>query len=250
MQSDCHFAAVMLAPAPNNRAALGSDKLEAYNAPAGAIVVHPASVDGRAEWSCTRESIIIALRPESLTELAAAEFDMGGVSLQPPAFGTVDFEALRIAERLKAELTRAQPPNELYIDSLVTIFGVHLLRNYAAGREPVQRMKGGLSVRSAEAVRDFLEENFTRKLQVAELAAVCGLSPLHFIRAFTRTFGKPPHQYLIRRRLAFAEELLRRGEFTIAEVAYLSGFSNQSHLTSAMSKYLSVTPKQLRTLQK
>lgn len=244
--AESHFAAIMLAPAKGNRAALGSDRMHEYDAPRGALVIHPAGVDACAEWSCTRESVIVALKPESLTELAAGEFDVGHVALRPPAFGTVDLEALSLARKLKAELTQTHIPNELYVDSLVTVLGVHLLRNYTGVDSPLQPTKGGLSARSAELVRDFLEENFTRRLTVADLAAICGLSPLHFIMAFTKTFGQPPHQYLIRRRLAFAQELLGRDELTIAEVAYVSGFSNQSHLTATMSKYLNVTPKQLR----
>ncbi|WEX09531.1 AraC family transcriptional regulator [Chelativorans sp. AA-79] len=48
-------------------------------------------------------------------------------------------------------------------------------------------------------------------------------------------------------RLSFAEKLLVETEMTIAEVAYLSGFSSQSHLTSAMRRYKKVTPALIRS---
>ncbi|WP_342364006.1 AraC family transcriptional regulator [Terrarubrum flagellatum] len=216
-----------------------------YDAPVGALVVHPASVDGRAQWSCTRESVIVAFRPEHMLELAASEFDVGQVTFRPPPFGTIDVSALRIAELLKAELAEGAG-NELYVDSLITVFGIHLLRNYADMRKPLPSMKGGLSGRVAARVKDFLDANFTRKLLVAELAAMAGLSPRHFILAFSTTFGRPPHQYLIERRLALAEELLVNRDLSIAEVAHLCGFSDQSHLTAVMSKYRNRTPKQVR----
>lgn len=241
-----HFVAVMLAPSPGTRASHGSGKLHEYDADAGMIVISPANVESHVAWSSTWENAIIALTPESLLELAAHEFSTGNAELQPPPFGTVDPHALHLAQLLTAELTRAVPPNELYVDALVTIFGVHLLRNYTGMRKPAPDSKGGLSNRSARRVQEFLDANFSRKVSVTELAAVSGLSPRHFIQAFTRSFGEPPHRHILGLRLGFAEGLLVKGELPIAEVAHLSGFSSQSHLTTAMMKYRRMTPMQVR----
>jgi AraC-like DNA-binding protein len=116
----------------------------------------------------------------------------------------------------------------------------------AAMRQPALNVKGGLSARSARRVQEFLDENFTRKLALAEMAAVCGLSPYHFMRAFSRTFGMPPHQYVLDLRLDFAERLLAESRMTIADIANLAGFSSQSHFTTVMKKYRQVTPLQAR----
>ncbi|MBZ9892079.1 MULTISPECIES: AraC family transcriptional regulator [Mesorhizobium] len=113
-------------------------------------------------------------------------------------------------------------------------------------RQPTLNAKGGLSVRAASRVRQFLDENFTRKLALAEMAAVCGLSPYHFVRAFSRTFGMPPHQYVLGLRLDFAERLLADSGMTIADIAHSSGFSSQSHFTTVMKKYRQMTPLQAR----
>ncbi len=241
-----HFMSVMLAPAPGMRAARDSDKVQEFDAQAGMLAVIPANSENYVAWSSTRENLCVALTPENLLELAAREFGAGSVELQPPRFGTVDPKALHIAQLLKAELAQPDAPNELYVNSLITVFGIHILRNHSELRKPMPTMRGGLSIRSARRVKEFLDENFTRKLSVAELAAVSGLSPRHFIHAFTKTFGEPPHQYLVRRRLAFAEELLVKGDLTIVEVAHLSGFSDQSQLTTTLKKYRQVTPMQMR----
>ncbi|QND62855.1 helix-turn-helix transcriptional regulator [Mesorhizobium loti] len=112
--------------------------------------------------------------------------------------------------------------------------------------QPTFNAKGGLSVRSTRRVQEFLDKNFTRKLALAEMAAICGLSPYHFMRAFSRTFGMPPHQYVLKLRLDFAERLLADSRMTIADIAHLSGFSSQSHFTTVMKKYRGVTPLQAR----
>ncbi|ESX68564.1 AraC family transcriptional regulator [Mesorhizobium sp. LSHC416B00] len=241
-----HFASVLLTPSPGIAASLGSDKVHEYDGDVGMIMIVPADLGGKVTRSSTTESVIVALTPESLFELATREFDTGHAELQPPPYGTVDFQALQLAQLLKAELTDRETPNEFYIDSLVTMFGVHLLRNYAGARKLPQAPKGGLSNRSARRVREFLEVNFSSKIAVAELAALCGLSPSHFILAFTKTFGEPPHKYLLRLRLDFAEKLLIESDLSIAEVAHLSGFSDQSHLTVTMSRYRNRTPRQVK----
>jgi AraC family transcriptional regulator len=244
--SSCHLAKVMLAPSPGVEVARGSDKLQSYDASVGMVLVNPAGRECRARWSSTQEYVVIAIEPEYLLELAAHELDLGNVELQSPPSGTVDPHALHLAKLIRAELTRNGSASELYIDSLITIFGIHLLRNYAGGRKPMPTVRGGLSVRGAQRVQECLDANFSRKLSVAELSAVSGLAPGHFIQAFTKTFGEPPHRHMIKLRLDFAERLLIDGNMTIAEVAHLSGFSSQSHLTATMGKYRRGTPAQLR----
>lgn len=245
--ADAHFIGVMLAPSPNMAAAFGGDKVRQFDAPAGMIVISPANVDSRSSWASTRENAIIAIKPESLLELAAHEADLGKVELRTLPFGTVDQEALRMARLLKAEFTERVTPNELYVDSLVTFFGIHVLRSYSDATKLSSSTKiGGLSPQNARRVQEFLHAKFVDPLSVAELAAVCNLSPSHFIHGFTRTFGRPPHQYVLNLRLDFAETLLRKGDMKIEEVAHYSGFSSQSHLTSAMRRYRGRTPAQVR----
>ncbi|RUT91735.1 AraC family transcriptional regulator, partial [Mesorhizobium sp. USDA-HM6] len=77
----------------------------------------------------------------------------------------------------------------------------------------------------------------------------CDLSPYHFARAFSKTFGVSPHRYVLILRLDFAEKLLADRRMSITDIADLSGFSSQSHLTTTMKKYRNVTPQQVRARQ-
>jgi AraC family transcriptional regulator len=241
-----HFAGIMLAPCLGVRATLGSDRVHEYDALTGQLVVNPADVDSTLEWPSQRENIVIALKKDSLRALAEDELDTGNAELEPPPFGTIDQTTLHVAQLLKAELTRPRGSNELYVDSLITMFGIHLLRNYTVQQRLVPQFRGGLTQQAERRVRDYLDENFTRKISVSELAAIAGLSPGHFIQAFTRTFGRAPHRYLVELRLEHAERLLVKGEMPIAEVAYRTAFSSQSHLTATMKKHKRITPTQLR----
>ena len=109
--------------------------------------------------------------------------------------------------------------------------------------EPV---RAGLSAVAANKIREHLNEHFWRKLTASQLAGVCGLPPGYFTQAFAKTFGCPPYRYVLERRLDFAEKLLSESDMAVAEVAFLSGFSSQSHLTSMLKTYRGTTPKKLR----
>jgi AraC family transcriptional regulator len=226
-------------------AGYGGGRLQKFDALVGMIEINPANLESTSHSPDAANYVHIALPPQTLLELAEQELDRDRVDLQPIPFGTVDQKALRIAQMLKAELSEREAANELYVDSLITVFGIHLLRTYAnSGR--ALKAEGGLPAHKTRRVRDYLQENFSRKVSVADLAALCELSPGYFIRAFSATFGQSPHQYLLHLRLGAAEQLLAARDLPITEVAYLSGFSSQSHLTTAMRRYKGTTPAQIR----
>ncbi|SDN94800.1 AraC family transcriptional regulator [Pseudomonas jinjuensis] len=88
--------------------------------------------------------------------------------------------------------------------------------------------------------------NLARRITVAELAQVACLSPSHFHAQFKDTVGLTPHQYLLKLRLDNAARLLRESDLPLVRVAGECGFSSQSALTTAMRRYLGLTPKSLR----
>ncbi|CDX29436.1 Transcriptional regulator, AraC family [Mesorhizobium sp. ORS 3359] len=238
---------VGLEPALGVSAILGEGDAESHDAPAGGIILKPAHLEARLQLSKARESSIIVYPEDSLKELALQQFGSEEAELRPPPPGTLDHTALRVAQLLKAELTKEQGASEFYIERLLAILGVHLLHAYSSRDREPRQLKGGLGPRTAHALQDFLKANLTQKISVDTLADLANLSPRHFTQAFSRTFGRSPHRYLLDLRLDHAARLLAKGQLPIADVAYLSGFSSQSHLTAAMRKHRGTTPTRLRS---
>ena len=94
---------------------------------------------------------------------------------------------------------------------------------------------------SLSRVRDYLRDNPTASVTIADLAEMAGRTESHFIRAFHREFGLPPHAYHLRRRLAAASELLVSG-VPVSTVAYECGFADQSHLSRKFKEVYGLTP--------
>lgn len=93
--------------------------------------------------------------------------------------------------------------------------------------------------------RQLFEDRFDEDLSLADVAAFCGLTRHHLIRAFRRETGLTPHAYLVDIRVRRAKEALRRGE-TPGAAAAATGFCDQAHLTRAFKARLGVTPGAFR----
>jgi AraC-like DNA-binding protein len=90
-------------------------------------------------------------------------------------------------------------------------------------------------------VKDWLDAHSEENVSIHSLAAFARLSPYYLVRAFHKQVGIPPHKYQTIARVHRARKLLASGE-AIANVAYRTGFCDQSHLNRCFKKILGVTP--------
>ena len=92
-----------------------------------------------------------------------------------------------------------------------------------------------------ERVREYLHDNYMRSLTLDDLASVAALSPYPFQRQFKAHFHVTPHQMLMAIRLWRAKHFLTQG-MPAADVAALTGLTDQSHLTRAFTLRYGITP--------
>ncbi|AGB71854.1 MULTISPECIES: AraC family transcriptional regulator [Rhizobium] len=89
--------------------------------------------------------------------------------------------------------------------------------------------------------RELIDDDPAASLTLAELAELCGLSHFRFLRAFAKATGLTPHAYLMQRRIHEARRLIAVGT-PLAEAAFASGFSDQSHMTRLFVRNFGVSP--------
>jgi len=193
------------------------------------------------------EFVAVWLAP-ALIERIAAEAD----DLQPEQveilenFGTPDPQIERIGLLLLCELEHEEIGANVYVESLANELAVHLLRRYSTAAPAATSSANMLPGYKLRRVLEYLNENFGRNLTLSEIARTVGMSPYHFAHVFKQTTGLSPHKYLVARRVACAESLLRETDLPITEIAHRVGYANQSHFSTLFHRAATMTPKTFR----
>ncbi|WP_419735221.1 helix-turn-helix domain-containing protein [Pseudomonas sp. COR18] len=138
-----------------------------------------------------------------------------------------------------------EPAERLLSSSLAHDLLDHALLNQVGLRQGL-RLKGGLAAHQRRLLVDYIDHRLEQPLSLGELAGLCTLSEYHFARMFRHSFGLPPHQYVLARRLARARVLLRGSARPLGEIALACGFASASHFTNRFRQVLGATPGQYR----
>ncbi len=211
----------------------------------GAMLLAPAAGCYQMANLGEMESMSIALDREFVARTAYEFLAVGQVELML-TMGTFDPLVYGIGMSLKAELESSASAASLYIDSLANTLATHLLRRYAS--RSVARMEPGAGLQRHDFVPviDYIEASLEQAIELEELAQIAGMSRFYFCRLFKATIGLTPHQFVIRRRVERAKNLLRQSRLSIAEIAVACGFANQDHLTRYFKREMRVTPGAFR----
>lgn len=210
----------------------------------GDFWIYPALHTGLWDWESTDESLMFFIDPDLLVQTAA---EMGESQTQPvELIATVsasDPKMLAIARLFLAEMDHEGTTPQLYTESLIQIFTIHLLQQYCAFPLRHPQITSGLSRLQLQEVLDYIDHCLDRSLHLAELAGVLGLSQYHFSRLFKQSTGTAPYQYVLQQRMERASKLLRQRKYTVAEIALLVGYADQSRFTKHFKRYFGITPK-------
>jgi AraC-like DNA-binding protein len=115
---------------------------------------------------------------------------------------------------------------------------------------PAAQARGGLPPGAMRRVREYVDAHLGESMDLAELAAIAGLSVFHFARQFKQSAGVTPHSYLVQRRIERAQDMLARTDLALSEIAVAAGFSDQSHLARHFRQLLGTTPREFRWSQR
>lgn len=97
---------------------------------------------------------------------------------------------------------------------------------------------------------DLIEADLSRAPTLGELAALVDIHPAHLARVFRQTFGETVGDYVRRRRIELAEQALRHGHQSLAEISAAAGFADQAHFSRVFKRHFGVTPgARRRTMQ-
>ncbi|MDO9321109.1 MAG: helix-turn-helix domain-containing protein [Pseudomonas sp.] len=147
--------------------------------------------------------------------------------------------------RALTQLDWSEPAERLLCSSLANAILDHSLLSHSGRRFDLQ-VKGGLAAHQRKGLIDYIEQHLDQPLSIDQLAQSVALSPYHFARMFSASFGLPPHRYVLSRRLQRGAQLLRHSRLAVGEIALACGFASASHFSNRFRASFQATPGQYR----
>ena len=163
-------------------------------------------------------------------------------------FGARDLVMFGLAQALAGAMEQSGDGTAMFSDCIALAFFAHIVRAYGGVPIGGRNARGGLAAWQLQRARDLINVNLAHDLSIAEIAHECGLSSGYFARAFKRSTGVPPYQWLNKTRVERAKELLKDPRCELAEIALLCGFVDQSHFTRVFSRSEGYSPGRWRRL--
>lgn len=197
-------------------------------------------------WECDPggETVCLRLHPsiiERYIQEDAFHFDLD------TKYSFRDDSLVRTMFALADEMQQGFPNGMLYAEGMSLMIVGWLRRHHAC--KPMQNASQvrQLSATQQAKIRDLVDTFLDTELSVERMAAEVGISPFHFSRLFSATFGMTPHRYVLQMRIARAAHLLRsERQRTVADIALAVGFASQAHLTNAFKGHMGETPARWR----
>lgn len=133
--------------------------------------------------------------------------------------------------------------NTLASEKLLMKFLRALIEKYGSLNGRQETVNGGRDKKPVEGVRDYIHEHFLSDLSVKQLAQQVNMTEYNLVRHFKKAYHLPPRQYLLNLRIEKAKKLLAQ-RLSSTQVAYQTGFFDQSHFIRHFKRFIGVTPRQ------
>jgi AraC family transcriptional regulator len=148
------------------------------------------------------------------------------------------------------ELAQPVSSEELFGDLATTLFAMQLERAHGVSAAPPGPRRSGLSPFMLKRVREYVASHLAATIRLQQLAALAGLSPFHFSRAFKASTGLSPHAYVLHCRISESKRLLSGSNLTIADIARRTGFGGSGQLSTRFRAFTGTTPTAFRLLSR
>ena len=203
---------------------------DSYDLSAGSMFYHPGpGVHSERFGGLGGRCFVAQMSHEWLDALGAR-----GLELPPVFLRSSGDRAARLGAEAFREFRKSDAASVLGVEGLL----VALLAELTRTRHPRERGRPAWLRRATELVHD----RFLEPITLAQLAAELDLHPSHVARSFARFHGCTVGEMVRRLRLERARELLASSQHGLSEVALITGFADQSHLSRAFKRRYGVAP--------
>ncbi|RED89100.1 AraC family transcriptional regulator [Cohnella phaseoli] len=152
-------------------------------------------------------------------------------------------EAGSIIERIHSEIMEKPVGYEIVASMQIKHLLLTLLRGDSRG---LLQAQGGSNSDAMKPVLEYIEQNFSDRIELEEVSRLAGMSYSYFSKAFKKTMGLSFTSFVNRKKIAKAERLLATSGRNIDDIARSVGFENMAHFFKLFKRFNGCTPKEFK----
>ncbi len=179
-----------------------------------------------------------------------ADGDSSTIKVEP--YITISGSYKKAISNLMERIVEEKKNDNGYKELMMEILTVELM--VTLSRAMKKEWEANLQVRTGKArelvilAREYIDSNYESGITIANAASYVFLSQGYFTRAFRDEFGISPMNYLMKKRIDKACELLENPEIKVSGIAIQAGFSSPQRFNVAFRKQMGQTPLEYRKL--
>ncbi|MGE5614661.1 MAG: AraC family transcriptional regulator [Bacillota bacterium] len=173
------------------------------------------------------------------------------VFITPTSMPDAHDELSTLISEMVSEYFLTQPFREASIYSMLIRFFTILGRNCINKNDMFLNIKKHKKLEYLNAflkVCNYINDHCTENIKIDDVANIAGFSKYHFTRLFKQLMNISWYEYLIKRRILLAEQLLVQPDLSITQVAMKSGFSSLATFNRLFKAMKCCTPTEYRHL--
>ena len=242
IDTDCHVLGIALRPIQDITVFATGRLIHAGQLPRGSMRVNEPGVRMRGIFRGAYDVLHLHVPNAMIAEYASVA--CGRTRSCPLIFDHPIVDP--VIERLGCALIHAEELGgtlgQSYAEGIGLAIAAHLCGGNSEGRSTTGHRVSSLCKWRLKRATDFMEANLADSIGLVEIAAAAGLSRMHFAAQFRVATGLRPHEYLQRRRVERARELILTTRLPLVQIAFEVGFKTQAHFTSIFSGLVGETP--------
>lgn len=191
-------------------------------------VVHMSGDAGRGEWDGVQTSLLVYLPARFIEQTVGSS----GYLARPKLLDEHLTKIEHLVQLIRADVRASSPAGSTVGESLLAGLAGAMFPD----DERTVALQQGRGQKTVARSVEYIEANLGEPLSLVQIAAQAGMSVRHMSRAFKASTGMAPHDYVVKRRVSKATELIREGKLTLVDIAISVGFSSHAHMAAAFRR--------------
>ena len=173
------------------------------------------------------------------------------VVVTPSSMPEIHQELSSLIQNITSEYFSTLPFREASAYSMLLRFFTILGRNSMNSNDRFSNMRNQKQHEYVDLffnICNYINDHCTENIKVDDIADKAGFSKFHFARLFKQVMNVSCYDYLINRRIMYAEKLLTEPNLTIMQIAMKSGFSSLATFNRVFKAKNHCTPTEYKSL--